>query len=379
MKKILFATTSLLIILTILFPLSISAQEETSTPPKEVKYKAKIVELEKGQCPQDRGEGECYFFTLEILDGEKKGETVESIASETDDPKLELLNYKKGLKVYIVETEVAGETGYYVKEPLRKTPVLTLTLMFILFVTAIGGIQGLSSLLGLAISFIVLFVLVIPLMLSGTNPIMAAIIGSSIILTSSIYLSHGFNRKTSIALIGTLISLGVTAVLAYLYTMATRLTGYSTEEATFLVQLIDKTLDMRGILLASIIIGGIGILDDITVSQVSTIIELFKANPSFTWEELFKRSMRVGRDHIASMVNTLVLAYTGSALPLVMLFMASGASFEEIINFELVTEEIVRTLIGSIGLILAVPITSLIACIIIVGKDKQANLRVFKR
>lgn len=379
MKKVTLTTISLLTTMSFLSPFAARAQEADTNTQKELKYKAQIQEVEKGQCPQDRGNGECYFFKLEILDGERKGETVESIASKNDDPKLDYLNYKEGLKVYLVETEVAGETGYYVKEPLRKTPIITLTLMFILFVIAIGGIQGISSLLGLVISFIVLFVLIIPLMLSGTNPLMAAIFGSSIILTSSIYLSHGFNKKTSIALVGTLISLGATAILAYLYTTATRLTGYATDEATFLVQLIDKPLDMRGVLLASFIIGSIGILDDITVSQVSTIIEIFKANPGLAWEELFKRSMKVGKDHIASMVNTLVLAYTGSALPLVMLFIASKASFEEIVNVELVSEEIIRTLIGSIGLILAVPITSLLACILIAKRDTQSNFLRHKR
>jgi len=373
MKKVALIISALIITSTLLFPLPLSAEESDESPQREVKYKAEITELEIEQCPESYGEGDCFFFNLEIISGDKKGETVESIAKPNDDPKLNFLNYKKGLKVYIVETEVAGETQYYVKEPLRKTPLITLTLLFILFVIAIGGLQGLGSLLGLAISFAVIIVFIIPLMLSGTNPIMASIIGSSIILTSSIYLSHGFNKKTSIALVGTLISLVITALLASLYTYATRLTGYSTDEATFLVQLIDKTLDMKGILLASLIIGGIGILDDITVSQVSTITELFNANPSFKWEELFKRSMKVGRDHIASMVNTLVLAYTGSALPLIMLFTASGAGFEEIINFELVAEEIVRTLIGSIGLILAVPITSFIACLIITQRQAKQN------
>lgn len=379
-KKIL-SITSIFIALLALFPvLPLQAEENVVTTPKEVKYKAKILEVTKENCPQDYGEGECYFFELEITSGDKQGQKVESIAAAADDPKLEYLNYKKGLTVFIVETEVAGETAYYVKEPLRKIPLITLTLLFILFVIAIGGLQGLSSLLGLGISFVVLIVFIIPMMLSGTNPIMASLIGASIIMTSSVYLSHGFNKKTSIALIGTIISLIITALLASLFTYASRLTGYSTDEATFLVQLLDKTLDMKGILLASIIIGGIGILDDITVSQVSTITELFKVNPNFRWEELFKRSMKVGRDHIASMVNTLVLAYTGSALPLVMLFVASGASFEEIINFELVTEEIVRTLIGSIGLVLAVPITSVIACVIITRqKQPQNGFRRLKR
>ena len=378
MKKTLLITISFFTLIALTLPLSIKAQEDT-TPPKEVKYKAKILEITIEECPDNYGEGECYFFELEILDGEKKGEKVESIANQNDDPKLSYLNYKKGLKVYIVETEVAGETQYYIKEPLRKTSIMTLTIIFILIVIIIGGLQGVSSLLGLLVSFLVLFILVIPLMLSGTNPVIASIIGSVIILTVSVYLSHGFNKKTSIALIGTIISLALTAILASIYTKATRLTGYSTDEATFLVQLIDKTLDMRGILLASLIIGGIGILDDITVSQVSIIIELYRSNPSLRWEALFKRSMKVGRDHIASMVNTLVLAYTGSALPLVMLFIASKASLEEIVNFELVAEEIIRTLVGSIGLVLAVPITSIIASLIIAGQETKTPFRRLKR
>jgi uncharacterized membrane protein len=217
------------------------------------------------------------------------------------------------------------------------------------------------------------------MILSGTSPVTASIFGSSIIMTISIFLSHGFNRKTAIALVGTLISLAVTGILAAIYTKASQLTGFSTDEATFLVQLTDKPLNMQGILLASFIIGGIGILDDITVSQVSTILEIFKANPVFNWRELFTRSMKVGRDHIASMVNTLVLAYTGSALPLVMLFIATGAGFFEIINSEIVAEEIVRTLVGSIGLVLAVPITSFIACVLTAGKDIGGGVRRLRR
>jgi len=151
MKKTLLITISFFTLIALTLPLSIKAQEDT-TPPKEVKYKAKILEITIEECPDNYGEGECYFFELEILDGEKKGEKVESIANQNDDPKLSYLNYKKGLKVYIVETEVAGETQYYIKEPLRKTSIMTLTIIFILIVIIIGGLQGVSSLLAILVA-----------------------------------------------------------------------------------------------------------------------------------------------------------------------------------------------------------------------------------
>lgn len=377
MKKSFLITISIITLFTLLSPFAAQAQEDNSES-KEIKYKARIVDLLYEKCPENYAEGDCYFFDLEIINRDKQGQQVESIVGANDDPKLAALNYKKGQIVYIVETQIAEETQYYVKEPLRKNSQITLVIVFVITVIAIGGLQGFTSLLGLILSFVILILFVIPMMLSGSNPIMASIIGGSLIMTISVYLSHGFNKKTSIALIGTLISLIITAILASIYTKAARLTGYSTDEATFLIQLIDKPLNMQGILLASFIISSIGILDDITVSQVSTIVELFKANPALKWPDLFKRSMKVGRDHISSMVNTLVLAYTGSALPLVMLFIASGASFAEITNVEIVAEEIVRTLVGSIGLILAVPITSLLASYIIAGKEAQRDHRCIK-
>lgn len=367
MKKIITIST-LLFCLTLL-PINVYAQENTQ--PAEVKYKARIEQLSIETCPENKGEGSCYYFTLKILEGDKKGETADSIMSIQNEIRLDDYNYKAGDKVYLVETQIAEETDYYVKEPIRKTPITILVLLFIIMVLLVGRLQGLSSLIGLGVSFAVIFSMIIPMFISGTSPIMASVLGGSIILTVSIYLSHGFNRKTSIALIGTILSLGITILLAVIFTNAVRLTGFSTDESTFLIQTLETPIDMKGILLASLIIGGIGILDDITVSQVSTITELKKANPNLGPKELFIRSMKVGKDHIASMVNTLVLAYTGSALPLVMLFIATGATFSEIINYEYVAEEIVRTLVGSIGLVLAVPITSWIASKMIAKKDNN--------
>ena len=350
--------------------------EEAATPDKEIKYKAKILELDRESCPSSFGGGECLFFELEIISGEKKGEHVSSTTIITDDPRLESLNYKKGQEVYIVETNIAGESAYYVKEPIRKSSLILLVVLFIVAVIAIGGIQGISSLFGLLASFLILRFVVLSMLLSGSSPLTASIFGGSLILTVSVYLSHGFNKKTSIALVGTLIALVLTGILSLIFTQTTQLTGYATEESTFLIQLLDSPINMRGVLLASLILGGIGVLDDVTVSQVSTALEIFKANPTLTSRQLFKRSMVVGRDHIASMVNTLVLAYTSSSLPFIMLFIASGASLEEIINYEQISEEIVRTLIGSIGLVLAVPITTILAVMIITqNKNTQTPLK----
>ncbi|MDD3648047.1 MAG: YibE/F family protein [Candidatus Dojkabacteria bacterium] len=370
MKRLLFLTILITSASVIILPQESLAQEQDDTL-----YKAEIVELETGDCPVEYAEGECYFFKLKILNEDKAGETVDSTVAVADDPKITTYNYKVGQKVYLSEIKIGEETGFGVKEPVRKSSFIALILIFVISVTLIGGIQGLSSLLGLVISFITIIALIIPLIISGTNPILASILGGSIIMTTSIYLSHGFNKKTTLALAGTLIALIITGFLGVIFSNLSQLTGFASEEATFLTQTVDKALNMKGILLASIIIGGIGILDDITVSQASIIMELFNANPSLSWKELFKRSMKVGKDHIASMVNTLVLAYTGSALPIVMLFYASGASIDEITNFEPVAEEIVRTLVGSIGLISAVPITSLIASLAIAGKDQHITAR----
>lgn len=371
MKRFIISLLITIPIISFLLPSQASAEKVDG----EVKYKARIIELEKAICPDKLAEGDCYFFKLEIIEGDKSGQQVESTMPTTDNPKLETINYKTGQEVYVVETQVADDVQYYLKEPIRKKSSIILVIIFIILVVLIGGLQGFSSLIGLIISFVIIFAVVIPMMLSGTNPVLASIVGGILIMTTSIYLSHGFNKKTTLALVGTSISLVITALLALVFTQMSQLTGFATDESTFLLQLIDKPLNMEGILLASIIIGAIGILDDITVSQVSLIQELFKTDPSLSARELLGKSMKVGRDHIASMVNTLVLAYTGAALPLILLFVASGAGFEEITNTELVAEEIVRTLVGSIGLVLAVPITTIIAVLFFTRDSKQIPIR----
>jgi uncharacterized membrane protein len=213
----------------------------------------------------------------------------------------------------------------------------------------------------MGVSFAIIFSYILPTISSGADPIITAIIGSLLIIPATFYLSHGFNKKTTVAIIGTVISLLIVGALAGYFVDAAKLTGFASEEAAFLQVALGGTVNIRGLLLAGIIIGVLGVLDDITISQSSIVSELKLASPKIKFKELYTRAMNVGQDHISSMVNTLVLVYTGAALPLLLLFLNNSQPISQLISNELIADEIVRTLVGSIGLVLAVPITTLIA------------------
>ena len=253
-----------------------------------------------------------------------------------------------------------GET-YLITDYVRRTPLLVLFLIFVVVTVIIGKWKGISSILGMGISFLVILKFILPSIYSGSDPVTIAILGSLAIIPVTFFLSHGFNRKTLVAIVGTLISLVATGILATLFVEATKLTGFASEEAGFLNVFKEGTINIKGLLLAGIIIGVLGVLDDITISQSAIVQELKIANPQLNSKELYKKAMSVGKDHIASMVNTLILVYTGAALPLLLLFVDNPRPFSELINYEIIADEIVRTLVGSIGLVLAVPITTFIA------------------
>ena len=196
--------------------------------------------------------------------------------------------------------------------------------------------------------------------LSGYNPVSVAVFGGFLVLVPSLYLSHGFNKKTSIALVGTTIGLILTGVLAYIAINTASLTGFGNEESLYLVSGKDIEFNMQSILLASMIIGGIGLIDDVTVAQVALIREIFEENEKISPQKLYTKAMNVGKDHIASMVNTLFLAYAAASLPLLMLLVNTGAEVEKIANMETFAEEIIRTLVASSGLVLTLPITTML-------------------
>lgn len=263
------------------------------------------------------------------------------------------VKYKLNDKVVVTD----GMITDYVRRPI----LYFLFAIFTILTLIIAGKWGLYSLIGMFYSFYIIFSLILPLITKGFDPVISAIVGSVIIIPITFCLSHGLNKKTFNAIIGTIISMIIIGLLSLLFVNLTKLSGFSSEEAGFLQYQLEGIINIKGLLLAGIIIASLGVMDDITVSQSSIVLELKLANPKLSKKELFLRSMRVGKDHISSMVNTLILVYTGASLPLLLLFVNSPHPFSEIINYEIIAEEVVRTMVGSIGLILAVPITTYIA------------------
>jgi uncharacterized membrane protein len=256
-----------------------------------------------------------------------------------------------------------GPTGehFYISDFIRLSALLLLALLFAVATVIVGRRVGLRSLISMGFSILIIALFILPRLSDGQNPVLICIVGSFLAMAPSLYLTYGWNWKTHSALLGLAISLMVTSLLAALFVGWGHLTGFGSEEAAFLVLSSQTQIDLRGLALGGIIIGTLGVLDDVTIGQASATFELKRANPGLNWQQLFRHGMVIGRDHIASMVNTLMMAYVGAALPLFLLLMSSSASLAHTLNREFLAEEIIRTLVGSLGLILAVPITSLIA------------------
>jgi uncharacterized membrane protein len=242
----------------------------------------------------------------------------------------------------------------------RATPMWVLTVAFIAAVLLLGRWRGFGAIAGLAASLVVIVKFLLPSILDGNSPVMVAIVASSLIAFIALYLAHGPTIPTSVALLGTFASLAVTAILSLLFVGWSHLTGLSDESALFLTSLGVK-VDLQGIVLAGFVIGALGVLDDVTVTQVSAVWELRAAQPELAAGPLYRSAVSIGRDHISSTVNTLFLAYAGAALPLLLLFTQANQSVGSLAGREVVATEIIRSLIGSIGLVSAVPITTWLA------------------
>jgi uncharacterized membrane protein len=244
----------------------------------------------------------------------------------------------------------------------RRRPLLLLGALFAVAVIALGRWTGLRALFGLGLTLLVLLGFVLPALLAGSSALLVALVGSAAVMFTVLYLAHGVRVQTSIAVLGTLASLLLTVLLAEVFVRASALTGLGSDE-TSLISSTVGTLDLRGLLLAGIVIGSLGVLDDVTVTQSSAVWELHLANPAASVRELYSAGIRIGRDHIASTVNTLVLAYVGASLPLLVVYSLAGSQLQDVLTSEVVAQEVVRTLVGSIGLVAAVPLTTLLAAL----------------
>ncbi|WP_326651095.1 MULTISPECIES: YibE/F family protein [unclassified Streptomyces] len=304
--------------------------------------------------------GSCSKATIKVTSGKDKGRTFTEIV-QPDSPR----QLSKGQGVVVAYApDAPRDLQYSVTDVDRKLPMALLALIFALAVVVVGRMRGVMALIALAASFAVLTLFILPAILQGSNPLVVAVIGASAIMLIALYLCHGLTARTSVAVLGTLISLLLIGLLGSLFIGWASLTG-NTDDSTGLIHGLFPNIDLSGLLLAGVIIGSLGVLDDVTVTQTSAVWELHQADPDMGPRGLYRAAIRIGRDHIASVVNTLVLAYAGAALPLLLLFSIAQSSVGTVANSELVAVEIVRTLVGSIGLVASVPVTTALAAMVV--------------
>ncbi|WP_079110586.1 YibE/F family protein [Streptomyces roseifaciens] len=312
--------------------------------------------------------GPCEKSDIEVTSGPDKGRTFTELVQPSASRR-----YTVGQKVVLAYAPKAPKNlQYSVSDVDRTMPMAILAAVFALAVVLVGRLRGVFALIALVISFGVLTLFILPAILQGSDPLVVAVMGGSAIMLIALYMSHGLTARTSVAVIGTLTSLLLIGLLGTIFTSWAHLTG-NTDDQTGLVHSLYPEIEIRGLLLAGIIIGSLGVLDDVTVTQTSAVWELKDADPTASWRKLYGAAMRIGRDHIASVVNTLVLAYAGASLPLLLLFSIADSGVGTVATSEIVAEEIVRTLVGSIGLVASVPVTTALAALVVSADRHNAG------
>ncbi len=296
----------------------------------------------------------CKLVVALVAEGDRRGETF-----ELEQPLTSTISEGDRILVDLVELgDGSVQAVFYDFE--RSTPMLLLVIVFVTSIVVLGRWRGVGALAGLAMSFVVIIVFALPALLEGTNAVAVAIVTAGAIAFVALFLAHGRGLATATALLSTFASLAITAVLAAVFLAMSNFTGFGDENVGFL-DALGSPIDPRGLLLAGIVIGSLGVLDDVTVTQVSAVWELKRVTPDATFPELYGRALRIGRDHISSTVNTLFLAYAGASLPLLLLFSEANESLGSVATREIVAVEIVRALVGSVGLVASVPISTALA------------------
>jgi uncharacterized membrane protein len=331
-------------------------------------YEARVVEVRVEPCG---GEStiDCEAVDVQLTQGPDDGE-IRTLSFSIDSPSSPDLG--SGDRVVLSYSEDADEGFEYAYADRQRRPVLlAAAIVFAVAVVLLGRLRGLAALAGLAVSLAVILEFVLPAILDGRSPVLVAVLGSAAIAYVALYLAHGFTTLTTVALFGTLVSLALTVVLSALFTALADFSGFASEEALLIGQLA-RDVDISGLVLGGIVIGALGALDDVTITQASAVAELRDANPAMPRRAIYASAIRIGRDHIASTVNTLALAYAGAALPVLLLFVLSEQSLGTVANSEVMATEIVRTLVGSIGLVASVPITTWLAARVVGGPAPPA-------
>jgi uncharacterized membrane protein len=365
----LLAAAGVLVVATVIGLLSLWPRDEFTSPRFATNIKtehARVTAVEEVGC---RGATNriCARVSIELLSGPDDGGTAQFTVGDLG----RNLTIEQGDRIRVFRNQVPPDAQiggvpvdrYSLADFERRRPLLLLAVGFAIVVVAAGRIRGLRALIGLALSLLVVVEFMVPSILEGNEPLGVALVGSLAIMLATLALSHGIGPKTLAAALGTAASLLMTAALASFFTELAYLTGFSSEEAIVVGAAVGD-VSIHGLLLAGIIVAALGVLDDVTVSQSSTVMALQRANPAQSFGQLFTGALSVGRDHIAATVNTLVLAYVGASLPVLLIFSIGGTSFSDAVNNEAVAQEIVATLVGSIGLIAAVPVTTALAALL---------------
>ncbi|TAN32708.1 YibE/F family protein [Patescibacteria group bacterium] len=364
----------IIFILTLFFILFLPAGTYAANETEAV-FKAKVIKIleQKETTRPDGRQAVQQNLLLRGLEG--KWEDKEFNVSGISD--LDVLSsgvYKVNDKVlvnYVKRSD--GTENFYAVDYVRQTPLLWLTLIFALVVLLVGKKKGLLALVGLAISFFLIIKIIVPLLMKGVSPLPIALFGAFAVLAIIIYLNEGWNKKSHLAIVSVLLSLAATFFLSWLFTKLARLSGLGQEEAMFLIGANKGAINFQGLLLSGILIGAIGVLDDVIVGQIEAVREIKNANPSLSPAQVFTSAYKIGNAHLGALVNTLFLTYAGASLPVLLLFHIQRdppLSWAQAINNETIATEIVRTLVGSIGVALSVPIATLLAAYWL-GQEKK--------
>jgi uncharacterized membrane protein len=325
----------------------------------------------ESDCSPGEGDRGCAALTVRLTDGPTAGATITTLVSVIRG----IAPFTTGDDVVLVLTgDPADPESYQVEDFQRGTPLLVLALLFAAAVVALARWRGLAALVSLVLTGVVLVGFVLPAILAGRDPLAVAVVGCSLIMFCVLYLTHGLSARTSTAVLGTLGSLVLIGVLGVVFAGAARLTG-ADEDTASLANTLGTAVDTRGLVLAALMIGALGALDDVTVTQTSAVWELRAADPTLRAPALFSAAMRIGRDHVASAVNTLVLAYSGAALPLLLLFSVADRGLAGTLTAQVIATEVVRTLVGSIGLVASVPLTTALAVAVVTRGSVSAPAR----
>ena len=357
-----------LVVATVIGVVVLWPEDRTIEPAQQINAprtdRAEIVSLRSVPCTTP-GATSCLRVGIRLDSGPNKGQRTSFGFAGRD------VRFAVGdeIRVYEQKLPEGAQIGGVPLDPYqfsdfeRGRPLLVLAAIFVALVLITARWKGARAILGLAASLLVIVFFVVPAILNGESPEGVALVGSLAVMLLTIVLAHGIGPKSIAACLGTASALLLTLFLADVFVEAAHLSGLSSEEAVYLNASV-QSVSVQGLLLAGMVIAALGVLDDLTVTQASTVLALRRANPTFAFGELYRRAVDVGHDHIAATVNTLVLAYAGAALPVLLVFSLAGTPFREAVGFEIVAAEVVATLVGSIGLITAVPLTTALAALL---------------